>query len=655
MPSQEVDDVVFRVRFGGYDEWQVDVYLDRIARQLGELEERGVLGRAPSPEFAGGPAGNAGGRDAGMPMRDSGPVPMHDGPPMRGDGPMRDGPMPPPMHDGPPMRGDGPMPPRDMPMRDGPMMSPPREPMGPRDFGPPRDMPMRDTPPPPDMTMPMREAPMPPRDMPMRDTPGPMREPSPPRDMPMRQQAPMHGGSEPTMMMNQASPPRDLPPMRDEPSTPPPMNRRPGPPPPPPGGPGPGPGSAAPIEDDGEGFGHLRPSDDEGFGHLRGGDDFDDPFAGHRGRRGGAPAGFESAAPMSGPPHPQDDRFGGPPPPDDRFGGPPPPDDRFGGPPPPPDDRFGGPPPPDDRFGGPPPDDRFGPPSGHFDAEPRPPQPGGMMPPPPPPPPPGQWGEPVSPAGPPGFDRRPPEPFDQDADMTRPLRRPMGDPPPTLPDSELTQRLRRGGEDRFGAAPPPPPPPPGPGRGGPPPRRDMEPPTPPRGVSGDPDIPTMAHPVIQNPPGGRPPSPYDDPQGYRDGPPGGPGGPDSGRRNPYEGRPYEGRGVFDEPGRHGRDEMTTEMNAGDSPFQPEDVQRVEQLRSSFKPRRFGSGYDPVQVTRIFDAMSSNMTKRSPVAVTDKELDTRQFSLVQQGYFEPEVDAALREVRDIFAKRGMIRD
>ncbi|HEY1177081.1 MAG TPA: DivIVA domain-containing protein, partial [Phytomonospora sp.] len=51
--SQEVDDVVFRVRFGGYDEWQVDVYLDRVARQLTELEERGVLGRAPAPDFEG--------------------------------------------------------------------------------------------------------------------------------------------------------------------------------------------------------------------------------------------------------------------------------------------------------------------------------------------------------------------------------------------------------------------------------------------------------------------------------------------------------------------------------------------------------------------------------------------------------------------------
>jgi DivIVA domain-containing protein len=41
--SQEVHDVVFRVRFGGYDEWQVDLHLDRRERELADLEER--LGR----------------------------------------------------------------------------------------------------------------------------------------------------------------------------------------------------------------------------------------------------------------------------------------------------------------------------------------------------------------------------------------------------------------------------------------------------------------------------------------------------------------------------------------------------------------------------------------------------------------------------------
>src|SRR5512142_967719 len=44
--AQEVHDVVFRVRFGGYDEWQVDLHLDRVERQLSEMEERGGFGRA---------------------------------------------------------------------------------------------------------------------------------------------------------------------------------------------------------------------------------------------------------------------------------------------------------------------------------------------------------------------------------------------------------------------------------------------------------------------------------------------------------------------------------------------------------------------------------------------------------------------------------
>ena len=36
--SKEVHDVVFRVRFGGYDEWQVDLHLDRVERQLADQE-----------------------------------------------------------------------------------------------------------------------------------------------------------------------------------------------------------------------------------------------------------------------------------------------------------------------------------------------------------------------------------------------------------------------------------------------------------------------------------------------------------------------------------------------------------------------------------------------------------------------------------------
>src|SRR3954451_4588678 len=46
--AQEVHDVVFRVRFGGYDEWQVDLHLDRVERQLAEFEDR--AGRVPAPD-----------------------------------------------------------------------------------------------------------------------------------------------------------------------------------------------------------------------------------------------------------------------------------------------------------------------------------------------------------------------------------------------------------------------------------------------------------------------------------------------------------------------------------------------------------------------------------------------------------------------------
>jgi len=87
--AQEVHDVVFRVRFGGYDEWQVDLHLDRVERQLVELEERGGYGRPDGrpPMADRGPAPER--VPAGMPER-MGPPPM--GPP----GPMPAPDMPPP-------------------------------------------------------------------------------------------------------------------------------------------------------------------------------------------------------------------------------------------------------------------------------------------------------------------------------------------------------------------------------------------------------------------------------------------------------------------------------------------------------------------------------------------------------------------------------
>lgn len=109
-----------------------------------------------------------------------------------------------------------------------------------------------------------------------------------------------------------------------------------------------------------------------------------------------------------------------------------------------------------------------------------------------------------------------------------------------------------------------------------------------------------------------------------------------------------------EPGRHGKLDMTSEIRSVDSPFKPEDTQRLDQLRRTFQIRRFGSGYDRVQVDRLFDAIGATMAGRSGVRVADGELDPGQFSLVPGGYFEAEVDAALREVRDLFTRRGVTR-
>jgi DivIVA domain-containing protein len=132
-----------------------------------------------------------------------------------------------------------------------------------------------------------------------------------------------------------------------------------------------------------------------------------------------------------------------------------------------------------------------------------------------------------------------------------------------------------------------------------------------------------------------------------------------------------------EPGRHGKADMTTEMRlpdrggyGGPAPMSappmggppgggppmgggqggsPE-LYRVDQLRRTFQPRRFGSGYDPVQVDRLFESILQAMTGRGPMPVPENELDTLQFGLVPGGYFEAEVDAALREVKDLLLRR-----
>jgi DivIVA domain-containing protein len=81
-----------------------------------------------------------------------------------------------------------------------------------------------------------------------------------------------------------------------------------------------------------------------------------------------------------------------------------------------------------------------------------------------------------------------------------------------------------------------------------------------------------------------------------------------------------------------------------------EVQRVDQMRRTFQLRRFGSGYDPAQVDRLFDGVLTALAGHSTTPLAEGELDPAQFSLVPGGYYEAEVDAALREVRDIVRRR-----
>ena len=137
--------------------------------------------------------------------------------------------------------------------------------------------------------------------------------------------------------------------------------------------------------------------------------------------------------------------------------------------------------------------------------------------------------------------------------------------------------------------------------------------------------------------------------------PGGPGGPG-------------GYGRFDEPeyptggfgpdfgGRRGRMDMTHEMrfDLNGGPGGPggtggpgsSDLQRIDAMRRTFTARRFGSGYDAIQVNRLFDAIIASLSGRSSMPLNESELDPNQFSLVPGGYFEAEVNQALREVRDL---------
>ena len=127
---------------------------------------------------------------------------------------------------------------------------------------------------------------------------------------------------------------------------------------------------------------------------------------------------------------------------------------------------------------------------------------------------------------------------------------------------------------------------------------------------------------------------------------GGYGGPSpmSGPPAPMSGPPMSGPPMGGGPGMGGG----PPMGGGGGPNG--ELYRVDQLRRTFQPRRFGSGYDPMQVDRLFESILQAMSGRGPMPVPENELDTLQFGLVPGGYFEAEVDAALREVKDILLRR-----
>jgi DivIVA domain-containing protein len=85
------------------------------------------------------------------------------------------------------------------------------------------------------------------------------------------------------------------------------------------------------------------------------------------------------------------------------------------------------------------------------------------------------------------------------------------------------------------------------------------------------------------------------------------------------------------------------------PMSPE-MQRVDQLRRTFQPRRFGSGYDRAAVDDLFEGILATLAGRAARPVGDSDLDAHRFNLVPGGYYEDEVDDALRQARDILRRR-----
>jgi DivIVA domain-containing protein len=184
-------------------------------------------------------------------------------------------------------------------------------------------------------------------------------------------------------------------------------------------------------------------------------------------------------------------------------------------------------------------------------------------------------------------------------------------------------------------------------------REERMPPPPPPEHLGRPPVPAGPPPIREE----RMPPPMPG-RAVPMGPP--PGAPGYGR---YD-EPNFGGGSFDafEPGRHGKADMTAEIRMGEPGMPmsgpvgappgaaPGDLQRIDQMRRTFQPRRFGSGYDPAQVDRLFEAIIAAMSGRGNLSISESELHPGQFNLVPGGYFEAEVDSALREVRDILRRR-----
>jgi DivIVA domain-containing protein len=121
---------------------------------------------------------------------------------------------------------------------------------------------------------------------------------------------------------------------------------------------------------------------------------------------------------------------------------------------------------------------------------------------------------------------------------------------------------------------------------------------------------------------------------------------------------FGGGGGGEYAGRRGRVDLTHEMRfdlggptsgmpgGGPGAPHPGELQRIDAMRRTFTARRFGSGYDAIQVNRLFDAILASLSGRSGMPISEAELDPNQFSLVPGGYFEAEVNQALREVRDL---------